>query len=77
MENKKISRSEAEIIVDKILDANFQMYGLGNFDISRDEFVNIIMISVNGSDKEDCLQRYYKILHDKVFGRNIYNIYIR
>lgn len=67
----KLSRDEAGKIADAVFDANFRVYGIGHFDISRNEFTDILMVSVNRSDRDKCLQRYYRILHDKVFGRSM------
>lgn len=62
-----ITRAEVKEIANAIYKAGFKVYGIGNFNISRDEFCNVLMIALTKEDKAACLNRYYKILHDRVF----------
>ena len=62
-----ITREEVKEIVDDIYKAGFWMYGVGNFNIDKDELCNILMIALTKDNRELHLNRYYKILHDKVF----------
>ena len=62
-----ITRAEVKEIANAIYGAGFNMFGVGNYDISRDEFCNVLMIALTKEDKAAYLKRYYKILHNKVF----------
>ena len=62
-----IKREEAKEISNAIYDAGFRVYGLGNYDINREELCNILMIALTKKNKKCYLSRYYEILHDKVF----------
>lgn len=62
-----ITRAEVKEIANAIYDAGFNMFGVGNYDVNREEFCNVLMIALTKEDKTACLKKYYKILHDKVF----------
>ena len=62
-----ITRAEVKDIANNIYDAGFRVYGIGNYDINREELCNILMIALTKKDKKCYLRRYYEILHDKVF----------
>ena len=62
----KITRNQAIEIANAILQANFDIYGRGHFDITFSEIVNIIMIVANSKgDMKEKLSRYYGILERK------------
>lgn len=62
-----MTRAEVKEVANAIYNAGFRVYGVGNFDISREEFCNVLMIALTKEDKVTCLNRYYEILHDRVF----------
>ncbi|WP_410495102.1 hypothetical protein QTL86_13320 [Cellulosilyticum sp. ST5] len=62
-----ITRAEVKEIANAMYDSGFNVFGAGNFDVSREEFCNILMIALTKKDKKCYLRRYYEILHDKVF----------
>lgn len=64
-----ITRAEVKETANAIYNSGFNVYGIGNFDISRDEFCNVLMIALTKADKAAYLKRYYEILHDKVFAK--------
>ena len=69
-----ITRDKAREIADQIYDAGFNMYGVGNYDVNREEFCNILMIALTKKDREQHLHRYYEILYAKMIpSRNMNN----
>ena len=72
-----ITRAEVKEIANAIYDAGFNVFGVGNYDISRDEFCNVLMIALTREDKAACLKRYYEILHDRVFVHKKRSLWLR
>ena len=53
----KITKKQAEKIASDIYSSNFRCYGVGNFNISIEEFSELIMRSFNGN-KKSCTDLY-------------------
>lgn len=62
-DNVHITREEARRIASDIYEANFEVcgyrHGYGHFNISCEEFANILMIAVNNCDAKQCLNKHY------------------
>lgn len=67
-----MTRAEVKEVANAIYNAGFRVYGVGNFDISREEFCNILMIALTKEDKAAYLNRYYEVLYGKAFVRDDY-----
>jgi len=55
--NFKITKKQADKIANDIYSSDFRCYGFGNFNISLDEFSELIMRSFNGN-KKSCTDLY-------------------
>jgi hypothetical protein len=64
--NFKITKKQAEKIASDIYSSDFRCYGLGNFNISVDEFSELIMKSFN-EDKKSCGDFYSKLLNKYMY----------
>lgn len=56
----KLTDKQCENIAEKIYNADFRLYGIGNFNVNFDEFVEIIRISFNEMYAEEKLKKYFK-----------------
>ena len=66
----KLTREEALSMAEAILNSNFNVYGIGHFDVSNEELATILILAFNYKnieDREHMLYRYYCMLHNKVF----------
>lgn len=62
----KITKKQADKIANDIYSSDFRCYGFGNFNISLDEFSELIMKSFN-EDKKSCGDFYSKLLNKYMY----------
>lgn len=57
----EITEKQAMKMANNIYSSNFQCYGVGNFNLSIEEFARLLMVSFNNDNKEKPLLLYEQL----------------
>ena len=67
--NVEMTKDQSLKMAQRILTSNFQLSGSGHFNITKEEFAEVLRLAFNSKNTDPIdLKKYYKVLHDSALG---------